>query len=133
MSTPTDDATRATVRQLAAEDMSHRAIAREVGIHHSTVARILRATDEPDAPATAPQDAPPTAPPSPTSGAPRAPRLIHELPPWLIQDLNVLIDARTGRLPAPVARAIHTAAEARRATMRANLERQDRHDPTAAQ
>ncbi|MGW2933961.1 helix-turn-helix domain-containing protein [Streptomyces sp. NPDC001156] len=112
---------RATVRQMADDGHSNRAIARQVGIHHSTVARILRATDEPDAPVDEPQDAPP----HPTSGAPRAPQLLHALPPWLIQDLNVLTDPRTGRLPAPVARAIHTAAEARRATMRANLERHD--------
>ncbi|MFB6617004.1 helix-turn-helix domain-containing protein [Streptomyces rochei] len=145
MSTPIDDATRATVRQLADKGMSHRAIGRQLGIHHSTVARALRATDEPDAPAAEPgtepdeprhepQDAPPhepdepdAAPPPPTSGAPRAPRLIHDLPAWLVQDLNILVDPFTGRLPEPVARAIHTAAEQRRATWRANAVRRASH------
>ncbi|MFJ5150854.1 helix-turn-helix domain-containing protein [Streptomyces sp. NPDC088353] len=141
MSTPIDDATRATVRQLAGKGMSQRAIGRELGIHHSTVARALRATDEPDEPADEPdeprhepQDAPPhepdepdTAPPPPTSGAPRTPRLIHDLPGWLVQDLNVLIDPFTGRLDEPVARTIHTAAEQRRATWRANAERRASH------
>ncbi|MFE9309498.1 hypothetical protein ACFYM5_17635 [Streptomyces sp. NPDC006706] len=134
MSTPIDDATRATVRQLAGKGLSQRAIGRQLGIHHSTVARALRATDEPDEPRHEPQDAPPhepdepdTAPPPPTSGAPRTPRLIHDLPGWLIQDLNILTDPVTGRLDEPVARTIHTAAEQRRATWRANAERRASH------
>ncbi|WP_452536593.1 hypothetical protein, partial [Paenibacillus chitinolyticus] len=89
---------------------------------------------EPDEPRHEPQDAPPhepdepdAAPPPPTSGAPRAPRLIHDLPAWLVQDLNILVDPFTGRLPEPVARAIHTAAEQRRATWRANAVRRASH------
>uniref|UniRef100_UPI0035DCCA53 helix-turn-helix domain-containing protein n=1 Tax=Brucella cytisi TaxID=407152 RepID=UPI0035DCCA53 len=84
MSTPIDDATRATVRQLADKGMSHRAIGRQLGIHHSTVARALRATDEPDAPAAEPgtepdeprhepQDAPPHEPDEPDA----APQQLH--------------------------------------------------------
>ncbi|MFJ2568160.1 helix-turn-helix domain-containing protein [Streptomyces sp. NPDC087568] len=165
MSTPIDVARRATVRQLANGGMSNRAIARQLGVHHNTVARDLAATAEPDAPAgepdeprhepepepeapaAAPQDEPPTepdepdaAPPPPTSGAPRAPQLIHELPAWLIQDLNILTDRSTGRLPEPVARAIHTAAEECRAAFyarrRANAEQhasQTSHDTAPAQ
>ncbi|MFJ2733702.1 helix-turn-helix domain-containing protein [Streptomyces sp. NPDC087317] len=172
MSTPIDVARRATVRQLANGGMSNRAIARQLGVHHNTVARDLAATaepdepadepdeprhepePEPDEPAAAPQDAPPhepdeprhepdephAAPPPPTSGARRAPQLIHELPGWLIQDLNLLIDRSTGRLPEPVARAIHTAAEECRAAFyarrRANAEQrasQTSHDTAPAQ
>ncbi|MEV5085927.1 hypothetical protein AB0K74_47070, partial [Streptomyces sp. NPDC056159] len=53
--------------------------------------------------------------------------LIHDLPAWLVQDLNILVDPFTGRLPEPVARAIHTAAEQRRATWRANAVRRASH------
>jgi len=126
--TPPDIAERrATVRRLANQGMSNRAIARQLGIHHRTVARDIDATPAPDttepaapdAPNTAPQDAPP----APTCGAPPAPRLIHTLDPRLIQDLNVLIDRRTGALPAPLARAIRAAADHRRAKMRATAHR----------
>ncbi|MFF4962990.1 helix-turn-helix domain-containing protein [Streptomyces sp. NPDC001222] len=105
----------ATVRQLADDGMSHRAIARRLGIHHRTVARDFDATP---APAEAPPAAP-AAPPAPTSGAPSAPRLLHPFDPALIQDLNVLADPRTGALPSPLLRAIHAAADHRRAKMRA--------------
>jgi DNA-binding transcriptional ArsR family regulator len=107
-------ARRATVRQLAdKEALSARAIARRLGIGKDTVRRDLEATEP-----TAPQDAPETAPPAPTSGAPRAPYLLHDLEPALIQDLNVLHDARTGELIGPVRRYIRAAANARRADLR---------------
>ncbi|MFB6846219.1 helix-turn-helix domain-containing protein [Streptomyces sp. NPDC056373] len=121
---PTDPqlaARRASVRHLADEEgMSHRAIARQLGIHHRTVARDLDAT----APAATAAPAPQTAPPAPTSGAPRAPFLLHELEPSLIQDLNVLTDHRTGTLYAPIRQYLRAAADARRAAMRAWIERQ---------
>jgi hypothetical protein len=106
---------RATVRRLADENLSHREIARRLGIHHRTVARDLAA---PAAPA-----APESAPPAPTSGAPRAPRLLYPLDPRTIQDLNVLADPHTGALPAPLVRYIRAAANAQRADMRAAMER----------
>jgi hypothetical protein len=105
---PTLDDRRAIVRQLADDGMSNRAIARRLGIHHATVARDLDATS-----------APQTAPPTPTSGARPAPRLLHDLDPRLIQDINVLADPHTGALPAPLVRAIRAAADHRRATWNA--------------
>lgn len=121
---PTDPqlaARRATVRRLADEEgMSHRAIARQLGIHHRTVARDLEATEPAGAAPTAPQ----AAPPAPTSGAPRAPFLLYELEPSLIQDLNVLTDWRTGAMFEPIRRYLRAAANARRADMRAWIERQ---------
>jgi hypothetical protein len=103
---------RRRVRQLAEQHVSNREIARRLGIHHRTVARDLAA---PPAPAEAPQ----TAPPAPTSGARPAPRLLHDLDPRLIQDINVLADPHTGALPAPLVRAIRAAADHRRATWNA--------------
>lgn len=105
---------RHRVRQLAAADLSNREIARRLGIHHATVARDLAATP-------APQDAPP----APTSGARPAPRLLHPLDPRLIQDINVLADPHTGALPAPLVRAIHAAADHRRATWHAMAQRRE--------
>ncbi|MGW1039876.1 hypothetical protein [Streptomyces sp. NPDC002547] len=74
MSTPIDDATRATVRQLAATGASNRAIARQLGIHHKTVARARGATDEAPSATVAPAtpapasatEAPPAPPAAPT-------------------------------------------------------------------
>ncbi|GHC44398.1 MULTISPECIES: helix-turn-helix domain-containing protein [Streptomyces rochei group] len=125
--TPAERTARdARIRQLAADDLSHRAIARQVGLHHTTVTRILRTTPAPErttpeqterttpAPAPAPERTTPT-----TSGNTRTPRLLHDLDPRTIQDLNCLMDPRTGALPAPLVRAIRTAADARRTTLRA--------------
>jgi len=104
------DERRAKVRRLAAQSLSNREIARRLGIHHRTVARDLEAP-------TAPAEAPQPAPPAPTSGAPVAPSLLYDLEPALIQDLNVLHDARTGALIGPVRRYIRAAANARRADL----------------
>ncbi|MGW1158442.1 helix-turn-helix domain-containing protein [Streptomyces sp. NPDC002513] len=119
---PTDALTRAErqrrVRQLAAEGMTQRAIARHLGIHHRTVARDLSATPAPTA-ATPPAPlAPDDAPAAATSGAHPAPRLLHELEPSLIQDLNVLTDPHTGQLLAPLRQYIRAAATHRRAALR---------------
>ncbi|MFE5912073.1 hypothetical protein ACFQ6B_23730 [Streptomyces wedmorensis] len=95
---------RATVRQLADDGLSNRAIGRQLGIHHRTVASDLLATP-----------APADAPPGPTSGDLLTPRLLYPLTPQLVQDLNVLHDPATGELPAPLARAIHEAANRKRA------------------
>ncbi|MGW8762355.1 helix-turn-helix domain-containing protein [Streptomyces sp. NPDC055815] len=117
MATPTLSAEERNTRahQLSADGHSLRAIGRELGIHHVTVARILRTTP-------APQGAPEDAPQDPTSGdapapddAPTAPPMHFNLPTELIQDLNVLADKTTGDLPAPLVRAIHAAADRRRA------------------
>lgn len=122
--TPADRATRdAEVHHLAAQHLSHRAIARRLGVHHTTVARILRTTTAPPedttpAPATAPERTTPVA-----SSNPPAPRLLHPLDPRTIQDLNCLMDPRTGQLPAGLVRAIRTAADHRRASMRATAHR----------
>ncbi|RMB83662.1 helix-turn-helix domain-containing protein [Streptomyces shenzhenensis] len=105
------DQRRATVRRLAAEQVSNREIARRLGIHHRTVARDLEAP-------TAPAEAPQTAPPAPTSGVPRAPRLLYDLEPALIQDLNVLTDPHTGALIAPVRAYLRAAANGRRTALR---------------
>ncbi|MFC8199930.1 helix-turn-helix domain-containing protein [Streptomyces sp. NPDC057298] len=112
------DQRRATVRQLAADDLSNREIARRLGIHHRTVARDLEAP--------APADAPQTAPSAPTSGAtpaPRRPTLIKELDPRLIQDLNVLVDRRTGALPEPLDRIVRAYADRTRASWSTAWER----------
>ncbi|MGW0134842.1 hypothetical protein [Streptomyces sp. NPDC003299] len=106
---------RALVRQLAADGMSNRAIARRLNIGKDTVARDLAATDEPTAPATTLQNGAPHL----TSGASHTLRLLHPLEPALIQDLNVLADPRTGALPAPLRRIIRAAADHRRAKLRA--------------
>ncbi|MFF5790237.1 helix-turn-helix domain-containing protein [Streptomyces sp. NPDC012693] len=106
MATPTLSLTerRARARQLHEAGHSNRAIGRQLGIHHRTVATDLLATP-------APQDTPP----APTSGDPDAPRQLFTLTRELIQDLNVLADKQSGDLPAPLVRAIHAAADRRRA------------------
>ncbi|MFD8216197.1 helix-turn-helix domain-containing protein [Streptomyces sp. NPDC059697] len=103
---------RHRVRQLAEQHLSNREIARRLGIHHRTVARDLAA----------PAEAPPIAPPAPTSGALPAPRLLHDLDPRLIQDINILADPHTGALPAPLVRAIRAAADHRRAIWNARAQ-----------
>ncbi|MEV6667559.1 hypothetical protein ACIP96_30500 [Streptomyces nigra] len=96
----------ATVRRLAdVEGLSNREIARRLGVGKDTVRRDLDAT------------ASTTATPAPTSGAPIAPYLLYDLEPSLIQDLNVLTDARTGALIPPVRRYLRAAANARRADL----------------
>lgn len=127
--TDRDDRT-ARVHHLAAQNLSNRAIGRRLGMHHTTVGRILRTTRAPErttpeqperttpAPATTPERTTP-----PTSGAAPAPRLLLPLDPDLIQDLNVLRDPRTGALPAPLRAMLRTAADARRTTMRATVHR----------
>ncbi|WP_329622936.1 helix-turn-helix domain-containing protein [Streptomyces sp. NBC_01255] len=106
MATPTLSVAerRTRARQLADDGHSNRAIARQLGIHHRTVARDLELTP-----------APPAAPPVPTSGDPSAPRILFNLPPTLVQDLNVIADKQSGDLPAPLVRAIHAAADRHRA------------------
>ncbi|MFF5142540.1 helix-turn-helix domain-containing protein [Streptomyces sp. NPDC013157] len=120
------DQRRAAVRRLAAEQLSNREIGRRLGIHHRTVARDLDAPAPAPAPDLAPQEAPETAPPTSTSGAapaPRRPSLIKELDPRLIQDLNVLVDRRTGALPSPLDRIVRAYAERTRAMWREAHER----------
>ncbi|MFB7029657.1 MULTISPECIES: hypothetical protein [unclassified Streptomyces] len=104
----------ARAHQLAADGASHRAIGRALGIHHTTVARILRTTP---APPTAPQDAPP---PATSKNAP-IPGAMFKLTPQLIRDLNVLANRWTGELPAPLVHAIHAEAEKQRAIWRDRL------------
>ncbi|MET9914280.1 helix-turn-helix domain-containing protein [Streptomyces sp. NPDC006476] len=121
------DQRRAAVRRLAAEQVSNREIARRLGIHHRTVARDLDAPVPAPAPDPAPQEEPETAPPTSTSGAtpaPRHPSLIKELDPRLIQDLNVLVDRRTGALPSPLDRIVRAYADRTREVWRAYWERQ---------
>ncbi|MFI5993151.1 hypothetical protein ACIBAC_15115 [Streptomyces sp. NPDC051362] len=130
---PTDPeraARHAEVRRLADEEhLSHRAIARRLGMHHTTVGRILRTTTAPEAPPVRTTTAPTVRTTPVTSGAvPRPPELVRELDPWLIQDLNVLMTG-SGALPAPVARAIHAAAEHRRAQWRTASERREQAAP----
>ena len=122
----TDRAERtAEVHRLAAQHLSHRAIARRLGIHHTTVGRILSTTTAPratDSTTERTTPAPAGAPKrttAPTSGDGPAPRLLHPLDPRTIQDLNCLMDARTGALPPALVRAIRTAADEQRARMRA--------------
>ena len=121
--TPADRAARdAQVHRLAAQHLSHRAIARRVGVHHVTVSRILRTTTAPD---TAPEHtttAPERTSPA-TSGNPPAPRLLHPLDPRTIQDLNCIMDPRTGALPAGLVRAIRAAADHRRTSMHTTAHR----------
>jgi hypothetical protein len=119
------DERRKRVRQLAADKLSNREIARQLGIGKDTVARDLRATEAPQAPTPAPH----TAPPAMTSGAPFKTRLIRDLDPELIKDLNVLTDRRTGRLPAPLARIIRAAADQRRAAWLSTVQRRDETAP----
>ncbi|RMB85610.1 hypothetical protein [Streptomyces shenzhenensis] len=137
---------RATVRQLHDAGHSNRAIGRQLGISKDAVARDLRATEpptvEPDALSTGPDaprtetparaatepDRPERAPLTLSSGNKVRPWLVHELDSQLIQDLNVLIDRRTGRLPAPLERAIRIAAAARRAAWISRMPTDARHD-----
>src|SRR5690606_39340504 len=91
------DVCSSDLHHLAAQNLSNRAIGRRLGMHHTTVGRILRTTRAPErttpeqperttpAPATTPERTTP-----PTSGAAPAPRLLLPLDPDLIQDLNVL-------------------------------------------
>lgn len=138
---------RATVRQLHAAGHSNRAIARQLGVSKDAVARDLRATEPPPGEPQAAPDAPPAetavhatsepdratpAPPIPTSGNPVKPWLVHDMDPRLVQDLNILIDPRTGRLPAPLERAISIAAAARRAAWRGSESSQARDDRATA-
>ncbi|MEU2120016.1 helix-turn-helix domain-containing protein [Streptomyces sp. NPDC016459] len=106
MATPTltVEERRTRVHQLHKAGHSNRAIGRELGIHHVTVGRILSATPAPEA-----------APPAPTSGDAGVPPMHFNLTRELIQDLNVLADKKSGDLPAPLVRAIHAAADRRRA------------------
>lgn len=109
----------ARVHQLAAENHSNRAIARQLGMHHTTVGRILRTTPAPVRTTTEqPECTTPT-----TSENPRAPRLLHDLDPRTIQDLNCLMDSRTGALPEPIRRYLRAAADARRTSLRATAHR----------
>jgi hypothetical protein len=123
---PERTARHAEVRRLADEEqLSNRAIARQLGMHHTTVGRILRTTPAPDAPPEHTTTAPTVRTTPVTSGAgPRTSQLVHELDPRLIQDLNVLM-AGSGALPAPLARAIHAAAQHRRAQWRTAMERSE--------
>jgi hypothetical protein len=107
------------VHHLAATGMSNRAIARELGMHHTTVGRILRTTTAPEP--TTPTPAERTTPA--TSETPRTPWLLRDLEPDLIQDLNILRDPHTGALPAPLRTMLRTAADARRTTILANAQR----------
>ncbi|MFJ5143294.1 hypothetical protein [Streptomyces sp. NPDC088707] len=111
---------RARARQLNAAGYSNRAIARELRIHHRTVANDLAAPVAPD-----------PAPPAPTSGDPTAPPIHFNLPRTLVQDLNVLADKQTGELPAPLVRAIHAAADRRRAAWLRGLEQLATEAPPA--
>ncbi|MFK0069741.1 helix-turn-helix domain-containing protein [Streptomyces sp. NPDC091046] len=133
--TPAERTTRDDrIRQLAADNLSHRAIARQVGVHHTTVARILRTAPEPTE-RTTPAPAAPAAPVERTitltSGEVRAPRLLHDLDPRTIQDLNCLMDARTGALPEPIRRYLRAAADARRTSLRATAHRFAAEERTA--
>ncbi|MFJ8146962.1 hypothetical protein ACIQ6R_18070 [Streptomyces sp. NPDC096048] len=106
--TPAERTARnARIRQLATDGASARTIARQEGIHHTTVVRILRTT---------PEQTERTTPA--TSGAAPAPRLLQPLDPRTVQDLNCLMDPRTGALPEPIRRIIRAAADARRTSMR---------------
>jgi hypothetical protein len=114
----------AEVHRLAAQHLSHRAIARRLGIHHTTVGRILRTTTAPDAPErTTPEQ--PTAPErtterttTVTSNDDRTTTDDTLFHPRLFNDLCVLINPRTGDLPAPLARIVHQAAEKQRTAWR---------------
>jgi hypothetical protein len=129
--TPAERTARnARANQLAAAGHSNRAIARELGIAHTTVATILRTTRTPER--TTPEPAERTAPepavqPERTtaaaSGAAPTPRLLHPLDPALIQDLNCLMDPRTGTLPEPIRRILRAAANGRRTSMRTTAHR----------
>ncbi|MFH8530475.1 helix-turn-helix domain-containing protein [Streptomyces tendae] len=120
--TPAERTTRdARIRQLADDGASARSIARQVGVHHTTVARILRTSPEPTERTTHAPAPPAERTITLTSGEVRAPRLLHDLDPLTIQDLNCLMDARTGALPEPIRRYLRAAADARRATMRATM------------
>lgn len=116
---PTRAARHAEVRRLADEEqLSNRAIARRLQMHHTTVGRILSATPAPDAPAERTTTAPPerTAPVTSDDDHTTPPdSLLH---PRLFADISTLMDPRTGDLPAPLARVLHRAAEAQRTAWR---------------
>ncbi|MEU8950911.1 hypothetical protein [Streptomyces sp. NPDC048489] len=115
---PQRAARHAEVRRLADEEqLSNRAIARRLGMHHTTVGRILSTTPAPDEPPVRTTPAPAVRTTHLTSGAAVAPRLLHDLDPRLIQDLNVLVDRETGALPAPLAHILRTAADRRRTAL----------------
>ncbi|GAA5056380.1 hypothetical protein [Streptomyces similanensis] len=137
----------ADIRQRAAAGASARSIARETGLHHTTVARIIRTAPapehttveqvEPSTPEPSQQTERATpAPPAPTSGDRHTPprtALIRELAPDLIRDLNVLVDRRTGALPAPLAGIVRAYADRERARWSAALERRfptEQHRPS---
>ncbi|GGW68043.1 helix-turn-helix domain-containing protein [Streptomyces griseoloalbus] len=127
---PTGDDRTARVHHLAAQKLSNRAIGRRLGIHHTTVGRILRTTTAPEhttpqpAERTTPTPAAPMERTTPTaSGDTPTPRLLHPLDPAFVQDLNCLMDPRTGALPEPIRRIIRAAADGRRASMRATAHR----------
>lgn len=154
MATPTNEAERAsmraTARRLATQGASQRAIARQLGIHHKTVGAWLAedtAPEAPQAPHGARQAAPPAtrqAPPAPATTAPVTAtwtpppltsgdrwytELLRRPPAWLVQDLNMLL---LDGIPEHVARAIHAAADERRATERATEDAIDRQAATGA-
>ncbi|WP_437034519.1 hypothetical protein [Streptomyces sp. enrichment culture] len=90
------------------------------------VAPVERTTPAPVAPVerTTPAPVAPVERTTPaTSGNTPAPRLLHPLDPRTIQDLNCLMDPATGQLPAGLVRAIRTAADHRRTSMRATAHR----------
>ncbi|MEU8805042.1 helix-turn-helix domain-containing protein [Streptomyces anthocyanicus] len=119
------------IRQLAADNLSHRAIARQVGVHHTTVARILRTTPEPTERTTPAPAAPVERTITLASGETATPRLLHPLDPHTIQDLNCLMDPTTGDLPEPIRRILRAAANARRTTMRTTAHRFAAEERTA--
>lgn len=129
--TPADRTARdAQVHHLAAAGHSNRAIGRELGIAHTTVATILRTTPAPARTAPEPAEHTAPAPAAPvehttpeTSGNTPTPRLLHPLDARTIQDLNCLMDPTTGQLPAGLVRAIRAAADHRRTSMRTTAHR----------
>jgi Homeodomain-like domain len=113
---------RALALRLAADapERSARSIAQQVGAHHTTVARWLRTTERTTP---APEHAPErTTPPTSANTAPTLD--VMGFDPQVVRDLVILVDLKTGHLPAPLERAIHQWAEHRRSMWRA-LDRAD--------